>query len=268
MKRIGGQALFHGITMRNGNTNATAIRTETGIELTITQEKIRKKSKIASLPFLRGIVSLAASLKGAVKSIPPRRRKWAFGAILLYLCCVAGLILLETWLETLFSFPNWLSYQLFVCSMLATEVLLALVALRFTPPFRRLFMYHAAEHKTIHCYESDKPLTIENVRMQSRIHPRCGSNIVANLMLLIFLVESFLPPIENDFLYFIVDLFLTLVIFGIAYEGMRYAEKHDNALSRIIGFFGSQMQRYCTTIEPTDDMLECGIAALKGALSE
>ena len=81
-------------------------------------------------------------------------------------------------------------------------------------------------------------------------------------------MSSNFPPIKNEVLYVAVDLAATLAIFGLAYEGMRYAEKHDNRFAQAIGFLGTLLQRYITTIEPTDDMLECGLAAIGGVTEE
>jgi len=254
--------------MRGGGKTATAVRGQDGICVTVMQQRQRNKGKLRQLPVLRGIIALAESIGGAVKVLGAKRgKKDIIKNILLliaYAVCVACLLFLETWLEGLIAFSSWLTYNLFVIGILAAEMIIMLTVLRCIPMFKRLFMYHAAEHKTINCYEQGLPLTVENVRAQSRKHLRCGSNIVANLIVMVFLVEIFLPPIESDLLYFAIDLAATLVIFGAAYEAMRYAEKHDNKLAQVIGFLGGLMQQYFTTIEPTDDMLECGIAALKG----
>lgn len=270
--RIGGQALFNGVLMRSGTKTAAAVREADSIRVTVTQGKSRKQGKLRRLPILRGIFSLAESFGGIIKGFRGKRRKKdILKGILLaiaYTALIAGLLLLELWLEEQIVFASWLVYNLFVVGILAAELIIMLIVLRCIPLFKRLFMYHAAEHKAINCYESGLPLTVENVRTRSRKHLRCGSNIVANLMVMVFFMEIFLPPIESDLLYLAIDIAATLIIFGIAYEGMRYAEKHDNRLSRAIGFLGGLMQQYLTTIEPTDDMLECSIAAIKGVLDE
>ena len=111
-------------------------------------------------------------------------------------------------------------------------------------------------------------LTIENARKCSRVHQRCGTNLAANCILLVLIFEIFLPPIENELLYYGIDTLGVLLLFAAAYEAMRYGEKHDNRLSRIIGFFGGILQKLVTTLPPTDEMLECGIAALKKGIEE
>ena len=125
---------------------------------------------------------------------------------------------------------------------------------------KRTFMYHGAEHKTIFCYEQGLPLTVENIRIQSRFHPRCGTSFLI-VMLLISIIIGFFVPLCADWLYVLIKLALVPFAMGIGYEFIKFAGRHDNLLVRILSAPGLWMQRISTK-EPTDDMIECAIAAM------
>ncbi|MBR6680183.1 MAG: DUF1385 domain-containing protein [Clostridia bacterium] len=133
---------------------------------------------------------------------------------------------------------------------------------------KRTFMYHGAEHKTIFCYEHGMELTVENVRKEGRFHPRCGTSFLI-LMLLVGIFISFLidplfilitGAIPKLWLRVLIKIILLPLIMGIGYELIKLAGKHQNLLTRIISAPGLWLQRL-TVKEPTDDMIECAIAA-------
>ena len=145
---------------------------------------------------------------------------------------------------------------------------------------RRVFMYHGAEHKTIHCYEKRLDLTVENVRTMSKHHPRCGTAFLFVVMIISILVFAVVPSfsaeagsysvgVGNGVLAYFLNILLRIVmipfIAGIAYEFNRYAGAHDNAVTRVLRAPGMAMQRF-TTVEPEDDMIEVAIIALTEAL--
>lgn len=131
---------------------------------------------------------------------------------------------------------------------------------------RRVFMYHGAEHKTIFCYEKGLPLTVENVRMQGRFHPRCGTSFMI-LMLLIGIIVAIFIPGQNAILRTFFKLLTLPVVVGIGYELIKLAGRKDNLLTRIISAPGLWVQRI-TTKEPDDSMIECAIAALKDVIPD
>lgn len=137
----------------------------------------------------------------------------------------------------------------------------------------RVFMYHGAEHKSIFCYESGLDLTVENVRAQRRFHPRCGTSFMFVMILLSILFSSALVLIFpnlaelNRMLWIAIKLLLLPLVMGIGYEFIKYAGKHDNILIRVLSAPGLWMQRI-TTKEPTDDIIEVGIAALKAVITD
>ncbi len=139
----------------------------------------------------------------------------------------------------------------------------------------RVFMYHGAEHKTIFCFEKGLPLTVENVRSCKRFHPRCGTSFIFIIIIVSIIISSvvlLLFPVLGDqklrLLWMLVKIFVILpVVTGISYEMIRYAGKHDNIVTKVFSAPGLWMQRI-TTAEPTDDMIEVGIASLKAVLGE
>ena len=108
------------------------------------------------------------------------------------------------------------------------------------PDIKRTFQYHGAEHKTIFCYENDLPLTVENVRLQGRFHPRCGTSFLI-LMLLLGVIVGFFHPFSNP--SYLAKLLCIPVIMNIGYELQKACARHDNLLSRIITAPGLWVQR-------------------------
>ncbi len=136
---------------------------------------------------------------------------------------------------------------------------------------RRTFMYHGAEHKTIFCYENGLELTVENVRKQNKFHPRCGTSFLILMLLVGIFVSFFIDPLFQLIFGFaipytvvrvLIKLMLLPIIVGIGYELIKIAGRHDNWLTRIISAPGVWLQ-HVTVFEPTDDMIECAIAAVK-----
>ena len=131
---------------------------------------------------------------------------------------------------------------------------------------KRLFSYHGAEHKTIFCYEHGKELTVENVRPESRFHPRCGTSFLLVVVLVSILVNS-VVRVSNTFARVGCHLMLLPVVVGISYEINRWCGAHDNRLSAILSAPGKWLQRI-TTNEPDDSMIECAIRAMELVIPE
>lgn len=140
------------------------------------------------------------------------------------------------------------------------------------PDIKRVFMYHGAEHKSIFCYEAGLPLTVENVRKQKRFHPRCGTSFIFLILVISILISSVVvvlfPTVDdNRAVWMIIKLLIVPVTVGFGYEFIRYAGKHDNAITRFFSAPGLWMQRL-TTKEPTDDIIEVGIEAISSVLND
>ncbi len=148
---------------------------------------------------------------------------------------------------------------------------IALVSLE--KDIKRVFMYHGSEHKTIFCYEHGLPLTVENVRIQKRFHPRCGTSFMFLMLAVGILISSLLVIILPDFiisrnyLWVPIKILLIPVICGLGYELIRLCGRHDNVLTRIIAAPGLWIQRL-TTKEPDDSMIEVAIAAMKDVIPD
>lgn len=140
-------------------------------------------------------------------------------------------------------------------------------AVSYMKDIKRVFMYHGAEHKTIFCYEKGLPLTVDNVRVQRRFHPRCGTSFMI-LMILISIVFSTLvqiifPAVYNAaWLWVVIKILLIPLVCGAGFEVLKICGKYDNLATRIISAPGLWLQRI-TTKEPDDGMIEVAIAALK-----
>ena len=144
-----------------------------------------------------------------------------------------------------------------------------MAAMSLMKDIRRTFMYHGAEHKTIFCYEAGEELTVENVRRQSRFHPRCGTSFLILMLLVSIFISFFIDPIAiqitGEVLHIgwrvLLKLLLIPLIVGLGYELIKFAGRHDNLLTRIISAPGVWLQ-HITVLEPTDDMIECAIEAI------
>ncbi len=141
-----------------------------------------------------------------------------------------------------------------------------MIAVSRMKDIRRTFQYHGAEHKSIFCHEKGLPLTVENVRLQSRFHPRCGTSFLV-LMLLVGIIISILIPIAHPVWRTVIKLLLLPVTVGVGYELIKLAGRKDNWLTRVISAPGMWMQ-HLTTIEPDDDMIECAIKSLEAVIPE
>ena len=305
---VGGQALIEGIMMRGPKGAAMSVRLPNGtIETEYKDVKPwREKNKFFSLPLVRGIVGFIESLvtgygylmESAEKSTqglenPPEEElskfdKWIekhFGEKMMNIVGVISAVLgfgiaffLFMWLPSFFvdkvTFGKLLEFHpLFEGIIRIIIFVLYMLAVSHMKDIHRVFMYHGAEHKSIFCYENGLELTVENVRKQSRFHPRCGTSFMFVMILLSILLSSALVLIFpnladiNRMLWILIKLLIMQLVMGIGYEFIKYAGKHDNLLVKILSAPGLWMQRI-TTKEPTDDIIEVGIEAIKAVLTD
>lgn len=305
---VGGQALIEGIMMRGPKGAAMSVRLPNGtIETEYKDVKPwREKNKFFSLPLVRGIVGFLESLvtgygylmESAEKSTqglenPPEEElskfdKWIekhFGEKMMNAVGVISAVLgfgiaffLFMWLPSFVvdkvTFGKLLEFHpLFEGIIRIIIFVLYMLAVSHMKDIHRVFMYHGAEHKSIFCYENGLELTVENVRKQSRFHPRCGTSFMFVMILLSILLSSALVLIFpnladiNRMLWILIKLLIMPLVMGIGYEFIKYAGKHDNLLVKILSAPGLWMQRI-TTKEPTDDIIEVGIEAIKAVLTD
>ncbi len=308
---IGGQALIEGIMMRGPETDAIVVRKKDELVVETTPRKIHPKGSAATWPLIRGAVNFFDAQVTGVKALmrsadlspeetqeePSKLDRWLeqklgnekFQKLIIGLAVALGLgmsIALFFLVPMLVGnfFYRWVDSNILrnllegVVRILIFVVYILAVARM--PEMKRVFAYHGAEHKTIRCYEAGLPLTVENVRKQTRLHPRCGTSfllIVMILSILIFSVASSallsaVPNLEilcGAFLYKLImvvfKLLLLPLVVAISYEINRLVGRYDNALTRIMTTPGMWFQNF-TTNEPDDSMIEVGIASLKAVL--
>lgn len=295
--KVGGQAVLEGVMMRGPKSYTTAVRKADGsIVRDSHPNEIKKKNFFFRLPLVRGVVSFVESmilsfstLSFAAEALEieeeeSKFEQWLtrrFGKNLTGIIMAVGTVLGLALSVLLFvilpafasSFIPWEVPRKIAEGVLRIAIFLVYVALvSLMEDIKRTFMYHGAEHKSVFCYERGLELTVENVRQQSRFHPRCGTSFMI-LMMIVGIVIGLLigilfPAINaNRFLYVAFKILLLPLTMGLGYEIIRFAGRHDSAFIRIITAPGIWMQ-HLTTKEPTDDMIEVAIVALKSAISD
>jgi uncharacterized protein YqhQ len=130
---------------------------------------------------------------------------------------------------------------------------------------KRVWQYHGAEHKTIHCYEHEEELTVENVRKYSTKHPRCGTSFLFLVMIISIIMFSFLG-LHNAFINLLLRLLMIPVVAGVAYEVQRFAGRHTDWLAMKIVSAPGMLFQYLTTREPDDAQIEVAIVAMKNVM--
>ena len=310
---IGGQALIEGIMMRGPEKDAIVVRTSKGLETEVHPRKLHSPKSVKSWPFIRGIFSFFDSQAVGVKALmrsadlapeemqeePSKFDKWlekalgneTFQKVIVGIAMAMGVGLS---IVLFFLLPMVISGFMdgFIKSNLMLNLVEGVIRMAIFMAYmilisrmgemKRVFGYHGAEHKTIRCYEAGLPLTVENVRTQTRLHPRCGTSfllVVMVISILIFSIASSLllsvcPQLGSmrgnslyRFIMIAFKLLLLPLVVGVTYEINRWAGRHDNWFTKILTAPGMWMQHF-TTNEPDDSMIEVGIAAVNAVLPE
>ena len=294
---IGGQALIEGILMRGPKKLAIVCRTAEGLVEKVDELKLLKdKYPIFGWPFIRGCVTFIDSMIKGMQALtysaelvpveeqePDKLDQWIekhFTAekaskIIIGTAVVLGIALalfLFIFLPTLIVGLIKPLTQNLVLRNLSEGVVKIIILLAYmrlcccVSDVKRLFSYHGAEHKTIFCYEHGKPLTVENVRTESRFHPRCGTSFLLVVVVVSILVNS-VVTLTNSFARMGCHLLLLPLVVGIRYEINRRCGRHDNWLSAALSAPGKWLQ-HMTTNEPDDSMIECAIRAMELVIPE
>jgi uncharacterized protein YqhQ len=299
--KVGGQAILEGLMMRGSRAIAVAIREPSGnIHLSI--EPLKATGNWKKIPIVRGVISFVSALvtgtsilmdgaevlerleeeQGKEAAEEDKLEKWLndkFGekkafSIMMYfsvavalVLCVGLFVLLPTavmnlikkaGVESIFLlnlFEGLLRIAMFITYVLAISKM---------PDIKRVFQYHGAEHKTIHCYENGLELTPENAQTFYTLHPRCGTSFLMFVMIISLLVFSFFgwPDLKTRIL---TRLLLIPVIAGISYEVLQFTGRHNSRFVQIMSMPGIMLQKL-TTDEPDLKQLEVAIAAMKAVL--
>ena len=309
---IGGQALIEGILMRGPFKQSMVCRKPDGEFAVQVDDLPDTKSKYPFLawPFVRGGHMLISSMKNGMKAItwsaeflpeedqeePSKFDLWlekklgsekaekaimGFAMVLGVLLAVGLFFLLPAFLFELLPDSIGLIGRCILEGII--RIIIFMLYLWFATrmkEIKRLFAYHGAEHKSIFCYEAGLPLTVENVRKQSRFHPRCGTSFLVVVMIISIFVISFmtwvlslfpaieaLPGIVSALIRMCCKLILLPFIVGITYEINRWVGRSDSRLAAIVAWPG-KMTQHSTTREPDDDMIEVAIEALTLVIPE
>ena len=283
---IGGQAVLEGVMMRGPSNWALAVRKPDGeiAEVNNPIHSVMARHWFFRLPVVRGVIALGESLAIGFRALAISanyaaqeegedgevQTELSRGAIIFAFAIAIGFALI-LFKVTPALITSWLpidatGWFVVVEGLIRVGLFIAyLLVISLLPDLRRVFQYHAAEHKVINAYEAGEELVPERVQRFSLIHPRCGTAFLLWVMVIAIFVFAFLgqPPLP----WLIASRILLLpLIAGLAYELIRFAGKHtDNRALMTLLAPGLWLQRL-TTREPSLDQLEVSISALKEVL--
>ena len=299
---IGGQALIEGVMMRGPEKQAIVVRDQEGnlVEKVEDLKFIKDRYPILGWPLVRGTVNFLASMVNGVKALmysadfypeeeatqPSKFELWLekhlsskkLEQAIVMLAVVLGVglsVFLFMVLPTFLTggilhffpgFPMW-GRNLVEGILKIIIFMIYLIGCSRQKDIYRVFQYHGAENKTIFCYEAGLPLTVENVRIQTRHHPRCGTSFLFVVIFVSIIFSSIvfgIWPITNVWLRTLIHLLLLPLVVGITYEFNRWVGRHvqDSGLARVLTAPGMWLQNF-TTNEPDDGMIEVAIRSLE-----
>lgn len=285
---IGGQAVIEGVMMRSLTGYSVAVRQPNGA-VAIKKDKlvsITKKYPFLKLPVLRGSVVLIQSLILGIRALnysasvaseneagEQEMSSWAvIGSMLMALLLGIGVFILAplgiTNLIRHYLLPSMsnFAYNAIDGVIRAIFFFVYLISISFMNEIRRVFQYHGAEHKTVYTFEANEDLTVDNARVKSTLHPRCGTSFLMFVLVISIVVFSLVPSTMPFAVKFLARVVLIPLIAGLAYEVIRFSARHlANPVCRTLITPGLWLQKI-TTKEPDDSQLEVAITALREAL--
>ena len=295
---IGGQAIMEGIMMRGPKKTAIAVRLSDG-RIHMKTQPTPKLSKWGKMPIIRGVVNFVSSMVQGTKILmysadileenyPEEYQKdkfdiwveeklgkekaWkilmAFSVLIAIVMAVGIFMLLPTVLVGLLSklTDNIVVLNLAEGAMRIVIFVLYILLISKMEDIKKVFQYHGAEHKTIHCFENGVELTPENAQQFYTLHPRCGTSFLMFVMVIAVLVHA-LMGWPNVWLRIISRILVLPLIAGLSYELLKWAGRSDNVIVKTLSLPGIYLQKL-TTKEPTNEQLEVAIAAMKAVLPE
>lgn len=287
---IGGQAVLEGIMMKHKDEYAVAVRKPDG-EVIVQKDKYRsiiKWKKLTEIPFIRGIFNFIDSMVLGIKTLTfsasfyeeeeeekeltesearkkEKQEKWMMGGTVAFsiLAAVAIFMVLPYFLTSFLknAVPSYAVRTVIEGFVRIGIFVLYVVLISRMEDIQRTFMYHGAEHKCINCIEHGLPLTVENVKISSRQHKRCGTSFLF-LVLAISIILLLIIRVDSPLMRVVVRILLLPVIAGISYEVLKLAGRSDNFLVNLISSPGMAIQKL-TTKEPDEDMIEVAIEAVE-----
>lgn len=293
-QNVGGQAVIEGVMMQSKDYRAIAVRKSNG-EIEVKKEKIKswiKDKRIDKIPFLRGSFVLFETMIEGMKSLnysseffledeeedvidkflkrifkdKANEAIMAVSLILAMILSVGLFVLIPTSIGGLFSsfIHNNIVLNLIEGLIRIGMLILYMLLISRNEDIKRTFMYHGAERKTIHCYESGLELTVENAKTFTTLHPRCGTNFLFIVMATSIILFSFFGW-PNILTRIVMRILCIPIVAGISYEIIKFLGKYNNILSKIVAYPGMMLQ-HITTKEPNDEQLEVAIKALKAVI--
>lgn len=293
---IGGQALIEGVMMKGPGKISMAVRKpDSVIELKVDEiNSIGKKYKVLSLPFIRGVVGLVEAMIIGTNALmysadffeeDEVEAKESFferifkdkskdvGMFLTVAFSIMISILVFMIIPNILTsvFKRWIANPIYlnlIEGVIRVSIFFIYVIwISKLEDIKRVFEYHGAEHKSIHCYENMEELTVENVKKYPMLHPRCGTSFLFMVMIISIFVLSFFgwpSPLQRIF----IRIAMFPVIAGISYEVNRLIGKSDSKFAYILSYPGLMVQKYATVREPDDSQIEVAIEALKSVIPE
>ena len=277
---VGGQAVIEGVMMRDAAKTATAVRLPNG-EIAVEMHpvtSIRDRYPVLNLPLIRGSVIMVESLVIGMRALSfsaqaageedEQMTKKEIALTILFALVLASVlfIVIPTGAAHLAAaYTNDpIVFNLIEGGIRLAVFLLYIWGISWMGGIRRIFQYHGAEHKTIHCYEAGEALTVENVQKFPRLHPRCGTNFLLIVMVIAIVFHVFFGW-PDLWLRILSRLAVLPVVAGVSYEIIRFAGRSENRIVRILITPGLWLQ-YLTTRPPDDEMVEVAIESLKAVL--
>lgn len=286
---IGGQAVLEGIMMKHKDEYAVAVRKPDGeivVEKAVYRSITGNARILTRIPFIRGIFNFVDSMVLGIRTLTfsatffeeeeqevteqekqkqEKQEKWIMGATVTFsIVAAVAIFMVLPYVLSSFLKPVIPSYHIRTVAegliRIGIFVLYILLISRMED-IQRTFMYHGAEHKCINCIEHGLPLTVENVRISSRQHKRCGTSFLF-FVLAISIILLFLIRVETVWMRVVVRIALLPVIAGISYEVLKLAGNTENPVINFLSKPGLAIQKL-TTKEPDDSMIEVAIQAVE-----
>ena len=285
LKSVGGQAVIEGVMMKSPKNWTVAVRDQKG-NIHLKKEKLTEIPRLLKLPVLRGVVALFHALMLGIQAIefsaskayeeeseePLGKFSIAVTILISILLGIGLFILLPLYVTKLAGLvfegiaKNSLLFNLTDGILRVFVFLVYVVMIGLWKEMARIFMYHGAEHKVIHAYEAGKELTVENVRDNSPLHPRCGTSFLLIVMVVSILAFSFIPQSWSFIYKFLSRIVLIPLIAGSSFEFLKFSSKWShNPVMHMLVYPGLLLQRL-TTREPDDAQPEVALSALKEVL--
>lgn len=303
---IGGQAVIEGVMIRNRYTYSIAVRKPDGT-IDVVKKSIKspaQKYKIFRAPFVRGITALVENLVLGIKSLlysaeialpeeehKKKKKKEGTSAILLVFGLIPALALgvglfmvvpnLSTHFLGIIETESPFKFNVIAGGIRLAVFLLYILVISYMKDIKRTFQYHGAEHKSIFCFETERPLVLEEARQFKTLHPRCGTSFLFFVLFIAIIIFpmftiaiqalypdfSSLPLVYRKLITLFLHLFIALpLIASLSYEMLKLSDRfRESFIMKLLILPGLLLQRI-TTREPDGEQIEVALAAVKAVL--